>query len=165
MGIRTKLVAAAIPLAALLAGVVSAGPASASEVAFYPSSDNASANCASYFQGQYCLYYNSWGDGAVRAFSGNVPDFAGYTFWATSSSGSGQPVKNNAASAENATSNTVIIWYHSWYWGPNDNVPVAYTWVNPSTNREVLGVNLDSTYNNNASACFGSGNQNAGYCF
>src|SRR5690242_12992417 len=88
----------------------------------------------------FCLYYNSNLQGAWEPFSyGNYPNLAGYTF-GKPGNGSGQPVKNNAASASNGFSAVnVRVWYNSFYAGPSD-------YFAPQVEK-----NLVNTYNEDAS--------------
>ncbi|AEN10581.1 MULTISPECIES: peptidase inhibitor family I36 protein [unclassified Streptomyces] len=90
-----------------------------------------------------CLYYNSGRAGAVFR-QGNdgkplsISNYAGYTFYGTGN-GSGQAVKNNAASIQNSRSGKYAVYYLSGYSGPAD-IALANS-----------GRNLDFTYNENAS--------------
>lgn len=97
-------------------------------------------SCSSGFA---CLYYNSGLAGAVFR-QGNdgkplsISNYAGYTFYGTGN-GSGQAVKNNAASIQNSRNGKFAVYYLSDYSGPAD-IALANS-----------GRNLDFTYNENAS--------------
>ncbi|MFF0218686.1 peptidase inhibitor family I36 protein [Streptomyces vinaceus] len=88
--------------------------------------------------GYFCFYYNSNQSGARFMTDTNIPNLAGETF-STIANGEGQPVKNNAASAQNASSYCYRVYYNSNYSGPSDTV-AAYS-----------SRNLANTYNDNAS--------------
>ncbi|MFF3648602.1 peptidase inhibitor family I36 protein [Streptomyces sp. NPDC002181] len=88
--------------------------------------------------GYFCFYYNSNQAGARFMTDSNIPNLAGETF-STIATGEGQPVKNNAASAQNASSYCYRVYYNSNYSGPSDTV-AAYS-----------SRNLANTYNDNAS--------------
>ncbi len=106
------------------------------------SADALTGRCPSGVNGDFCLYYNSAEQGAMREWFDSDPDFAGETFWGSGLAGDGYPVKNDAASAENAyLSDWVagVVYYNSNYQGTSD-------WYNSYT----VG-NLVSTYNENAS--------------
>lgn len=88
--------------------------------------------------GFFCFYYNSNQGGARWMTDTNYANLAGETF-STWAAGEGEPVKNNAASAQNASSYCYRVYYNSYYAGPYDTV-TAYS-----------SRNLVNTYNNNAS--------------
>ncbi|NUT32799.1 MAG: peptidoglycan DD-metalloendopeptidase family protein [Hamadaea sp.] len=74
--------------------------------------------------GEFCLYYNSDNQGSLVDFTGSVSNYgadAGCIKFVSSGSGSGQCVKNNAASAWNRTSVVVTVFYKSGYAGAIDN--------------------------------------------
>lgn len=99
---------------------------------------------------KFTLYYNSNFAGAYRNIGYAVGNFADVRIggapqaglqplhYCSTGNGSGQSIKNNAASAENRHS-TYIGWvyYNSWFQGASDAVG--------------FGRNLNNTYNNNAS--------------
>ncbi|WP_037857618.1 peptidase inhibitor family I36 protein [Streptomyces sp. NRRL S-340] len=89
----------------------------------------------------FCLYYSPGAEGAVwKSRSNAVRNLSGATFYddGYGSAGAGQPVRNNAASAENASSAcNVGIWYSPDYQG-NSN------WLSPGK-----GGNLTSYLRNN----------------
>ncbi|WP_328312292.1 peptidase inhibitor family I36 protein [Streptomyces sp. NBC_00442] len=87
-----------------------------------------------------CFYYNSNTRGAMQSYWINWKDFAGQTFWGPGLPGTGEPLKNNAASVINAFRvSGAIVYYNSNYQGPSDFTSYQ-DWRN-----------LSSTYNNNAS--------------
>ncbi|MFE9497333.1 hypothetical protein [Streptomyces collinus] len=106
--------------------------------------------------GPYCLneekncgifFYNSGRTGSFTAFRGtDVPNLAGYTFL-TSGAGKGRPVKNNAASFNNLSVDSIAtVFYNSGYSGACDTfAPLT------ATDR------LRNTYNENASLAFARG--------
>lgn len=85
----------------------------------------------------FVLYYNSNEAGSSACFF-VAQNFAGEVF-TTSGAGQGQPVKNNAASADNWGTHTARVFYNSNYAGVYDD-------VKSHTSR-----NLVNTYNENAS--------------
>ena len=77
--------------------------------------------------GEFCLYYNSNGQGAVSDFRGSITNYGGgqpncYEFKG-SGSGQGKCVKNNAASAWNRTGQPVTVYYNSNHSGPSQVIP------------------------------------------
>ncbi len=98
------------------------------------------------YTGDACFYYNSNHDGAVAPTGGPqggaIVDLAGIDFNAGTGAGSGQPVKNNAASAENDTSWYFFSFYNSEFEGSYDVIS-PMNWAN-----------LQATYNEDASTCF-----------
>jgi peptidase inhibitor family I36 len=142
------LMATLVALVALAAGQAQATPAAhvatvAKAAAAHPSG-KVSAQYTSYNgkceAGEVCLYYNSGCKGSMADFGGNVPDFQGYVFLSTGA-GKGQPVKNNAASANNHDASwTARIWFNSGYHGSYDN-------IGPNAGCR----QLVNTYNENAS--------------
>jgi len=95
-----------------------------------------------------CYFYNSNHAGAVASVGeGALPDFDYQVFNANSGLGSGQPLKNNAASAENDTDGYFFSYYNSLWQGSYDIIP-PNSWAN-----------LKATYNENASECFNSVNK------
>ncbi|MFE6665719.1 peptidase inhibitor family I36 protein [Streptomyces sp. NPDC057697] len=93
--------------------------------------------------GKFCFFYNSGLAGAHNALSSNVPNLAGYTF-TSSGAGSGQAVKNNAASAQNNNQCKATVYFNSNYAGVQD----SFLFRN--------GGQLVNTYNQNASLFFAS---------
>ena len=87
-----------------------------------------------------CFYYDASPRGASWSGSRDgVRDFAGLTFAANDGDGSGQHVKNNAASAENDTPLWLCVYY-------NENFTGAVDIIAPGS-----GANLNHTLNENAS--------------
>jgi M23/M37 peptidase domain protein len=77
--------------------------------------------------GEFCLFYNSNGQGSLSDFSGSIPNYGGgqpncYEFKG-SGSGQGKCVKNNAALAWNRTGHPVTVYYNSNYSGPSQTIP------------------------------------------
>ncbi|GAA2267058.1 hypothetical protein GCM10010430_60270 [Kitasatospora cystarginea] len=75
-----------------------------------------------------CLYYNSNANGALTKEYSTQDGSINETFWATDqygSAGYGQQVKNNAASAENASNSTIGIWTSSWFYGDVNYLPAG----------------------------------------
>ncbi|WP_285565009.1 MULTISPECIES: peptidase M23 [unclassified Streptomyces] len=116
-----------------------------------PSFAGTGTNCsATYKTGCISLYYNSeYANGKFSVWDQNIPDLAGYKFGG-GSAGSGQAVKNNAASAKFfGTKDTTIGWnyvkihFNSNYGGPCD---MMY--------RNHGAPKLIATYNENASIVF-----------
>ncbi|MBD0844592.1 hypothetical protein [Streptomyces sp. TRM68416] len=110
--------------------------------------------CQSYNTFKFRLYYNSNNKGAYRDFGYAVGNFGAveiygsgtvaYKFCNTGAAGSGQGVKNNAASARNLhTSYGACVYYNSWFNGAKDSLPPA----TPLPTSK----NLVNTYNDNAS--------------
>lgn len=104
---------------------------------------------------KFTLWYNSSYAGSHRNFYRPVNDFGDEPyggddphtekeplyFCPDQGSGSGSPVKNNAASAQNrATGSNSVIFYNSWMRGAQDKLGPMSSWFQ-----------LKSTYNNNAS--------------
>jgi len=87
---------------------------------------------------EFIFYYNSNQAGSLSDFSAAKADLAGFTF-VSAGSGSGQGVKNNAASVDNRRAVAARVYYNSNYAG-------AYDHVNADSSR-----NLVNTYNDNAS--------------
>lgn len=78
---------------------------------------NAAVGCSI---GYACLHYNSDLEGALLKQFVAIPDYAGYTFSASTSTnggnGAGHPVKNNAASIDNWDQNFKFrVYYNSDY--------------------------------------------------
>ncbi|WP_433893569.1 hypothetical protein [Streptomyces sp. CA-111067] len=97
------------------------------------------------------VYYNSNNAGAVALFTGNVPNYAGYTSGSnyytyifdtdTAYSGHGQAVKNNVASVSNESStHDFRVYYNSGYAGPSQLIP--------ETGSSGSATNLNSTLKN-----------------
>lgn len=94
--------------------------------------------------GKFCFFYNSGLTGSHNALNGNnIPNLTGYTF-TSSGAGSGQPVKNNAASAQNNNQCKATVFFNSNYAGVQD----SFSYRN--------GGQLVNTYNQNASLYFAS---------
>jgi hypothetical protein len=121
MRIRRTVLAGAVALAGLGTAMSTTGTAHAG------SSGSAAVECAS---GYACLYYNSNFSGAVYRQLIAVPDYAGYTFVASSkgSAGAGSGVKNNAASVDNWDfANGIRIYYNSNYVGVSQSIGAGGT--------------------------------------
>lgn len=88
--------------------------------------------------GEFVFYFNSFQGGSLSDFASNKTDLLGYDFL-TSGNGSGEPVKNNAASVANLKNQGARVYYNSGYAGISD-------YVNPLSER-----NLVDTKNENAS--------------
>jgi len=129
--------------AALAAGSVAAGATAASATSANISSwntDSSPVRCGTTSPYDFCLYYSPGAEGAVwKSTSAAVPNLSGHTFSndGHGSAGAGQQVRNNAASAENATECNVGIWYSTDYSGNSD-------WLSPGK-----GGNLSSWLRNN----------------
>ncbi|MEV5509224.1 peptidase inhibitor family I36 protein [Streptomyces orinoci] len=111
------------------------------------SAPTASASGPSCNRNWFCLYYNSNNLGAWYGTLTDEPNLDRYTFQRVDeshSAGDGQPVKNNAASAWNRSTQTVRVYFNSGYRGVYDVIPA----------RDASGdsaPNLENTKNNNAS--------------
>ncbi|MDR3032940.1 MAG: hypothetical protein LBV78_07495 [Kitasatospora sp.] len=107
---RFKRAVAALAMAAGMAasGLVAATPASA---------DMADGDCGN--PGFLCLYYSpsSSGFGAVFKQNGDIADYSGYTFSCGhfGCAGSGQRVRNNAASMDSGLSVKFTVYYSVQY--------------------------------------------------
>ncbi|MDQ1027736.1 hypothetical protein QF035_005318 [Streptomyces umbrinus] len=111
-----------------------------------------------------CLvfYYNSNFKGSAANFVGygKIDNLAGYNF-ATSGSGKGLSVKNNAASAffiAKTADETAAIYYNSNQGGSCDEL-----WAQGS--KQAQANQLRNTYNNNASLKIFDGSQSSGICY
>lgn len=134
MSVRKVVSVAAVAAMAVVGSVFVGGDAEAY--------GGLTGRCPSGAGGQFCLYYNSYEQGAMREWFDSDPDFAGETFWGTGLAGNGYPVKNDAASAENAwtvNGEPAVVHYNSNYQG-------AYDIVYQGESRQ-----LGLTYNENAS--------------
>ncbi|MBY8888469.1 hypothetical protein K7472_27035 [Streptomyces sp. PTM05] len=97
------------------------------------------------------LFYNSNLQGSQADFEADVSSYAGYEFRPGAGAGSGQSVKNNAASAQDESGGWAYqIFYDSDYKGPSQTVNPYID--NGSDGNGYGWANLDSTLkNNNAS--------------
>ncbi|MET3988043.1 hypothetical protein [Streptomyces sp. PvR034] len=79
-----------------------------------------------------CFYYSPYLEGAYHVYyqyNGNVPDQSGDKFGGYGA-GSGQGVRNNAASVQNTSSSRfVFVYYSPNYGGPNEQVNTN-DWIN-----------------------------------
>jgi murein DD-endopeptidase MepM/ murein hydrolase activator NlpD len=97
--------------------------------------------------GEFCYYYNSNNAGAISDFTTSVGNYGTdqpdcYDFKGTLA-GHGQCIKNNAASVWNRSSQSVVVYFNSGYYGSQQTIPAGFKG------------NLNSTlYNNNASHQF-----------
>jgi len=98
--------------------------------------------------GEFCLYYNSDQQGSVSDFPAagleSIPDYGTgtscYVFKTAGVAGSGQCVKNNAASVRNLTTKSVTVYFNSGYGGATQTIAAG------------AAANLNATLkNNNAS--------------
>ncbi len=163
--IRTRLISAAAAFVALGSFFVSTGPAAAiTPVKVSSNCDVQGYSC----EGDLFMNYHSVAnsgeenpDGSFASFYGDVPDHAGvsvyndagmvdyeYVFASGQGDGSGQAVKNNAASADNCSDvDGYRVYYKSGYAGHSQAIPHYYG-CSASTN-------LDATLKNeNASSHF-----------
>nr|WP_167147617.1 peptidase inhibitor family I36 protein [Actinomyces sp. ZJ308] len=77
--------------------------------------------------GEFCLYYNSNGQGSVSDFNGSIPNYGSrqpncYEFKGAGN-GRGKCVKNNAASVWNRTGTSVTVYYNSNHSGRSQVIP------------------------------------------
>jgi hypothetical protein len=170
----TQAALTAAACAAAATQIVAASPASATTYT-YNASDNCGVyplRCATYGHPDsgLTLYYHSVPSGVLTAPDGSYADFYGnvanydhddvtadgfttryhYVFHSGAGDGSGQAVKNNAASVRNCGPDNYRIYYNSGYAGHSQL-------FSSNTNCTLNGyyVNLDSTLkNNNASQHF-----------
>ncbi|MDH6711074.1 hypothetical protein P3T27_007826 [Kitasatospora sp. MAA19] len=148
--LRTTLAGTA---AALAIGVLSAPAAHANGADNHQSPDACNAQTESRFN--FTLWYNSSYSGSHRNFGSGVNNFADepyggddphtnpepLSFCPDQGNGSGQGVKNNAASAQNRdTRYNAVIFFRSWCQGARDTLTPMSSWFQ-----------LKETYNNNAS--------------
>jgi hypothetical protein len=92
------LAAAAVAGAFLLTPAAAASASSASPAASTSCPDN-----------DFCLYYENAFSGSHNIMTGSTNSLANYLF-TSPGAGQGQIIKNNAESAVNHTSHTVIVW-------------------------------------------------------
>lgn len=118
-------------VAVTAAGVVAAtlcAAAPASSAAALPSNCPRNQHIGTAYL-RLCLYYDGNGAGALyKDASEATPDFAGKKF-GSSGDGAGQYVKNNAASAGNASGFSADVFYNEHCSGPYDSI-AAYTLKN-----------------------------------
>lgn len=126
MSIRKTGAVLGAAAAVLVGGLAFAAPANAASV----------GNCIN--SGELCLYYNSGGNGPSLGVNGYWQDYVGLTFINTNTQ-----VKNNAATAHNASSATYRVYYNS-----NYNCNVACTDIGAGQTPYQFGGGI---YNQNAS--------------
>jgi hypothetical protein len=125
---------------AVLAGLAATG------LVFASAGTSQASTTGRCYSGMACYYYNSNHAGAVGVVgTGAIYNLEDLIFAAGTGSGSGQYIKNNAASAENDHSSYYFFsFYNSGWQGSYDIIP-PNSWAN-----------LNATYNENASTCINS---------
>lgn len=96
----------------LAAGVIAVGGVSLS-------ASSASARTNTCGEGEFCFYYNSGGNGAIWFTISSAPNLDPYVF-VGHGAGSGQRVKNNAASVINNHDQDARVYFKSGYRGVSE---------------------------------------------
>ena len=96
---------------------------------------------------EVCFYFNSAGQGSMSDFTNAKANLSGYVFL-TSGAGQGQAVKNNSASAKlrSGFGGGACVYYNANFQGASDYIPA-----------NAGAVNLQKTYNENASFQYSNG--------